>query len=94
MMMRILAAGASGQQKAQRGAEAPQGAPAIVRVPMIAFGTDWSGEFDSVTVGPKATVTVYDNEIYREKAATFKPNQKIARLDEKMGCRFQAGFDA
>lgn len=50
-----------------------------------AFGTDWSGQFDSVEVGPKARLTVYDNENYREKAATFKPGQKVADLDEKLG---------
>ena len=50
-----------------------------------AFGTDWSGQFDSIQVGPKARLTVYDNENYREKAATFKPGQKVADLDEKMG---------
>lgn len=50
-----------------------------------AFGTDWSGQFDSIAVGPKARLTVYDNENYGEKAATFKPNQKVADLDEKMG---------
>ena len=50
-----------------------------------AFGTDWSGEFDSIEVGPKATLTVYDNENYREKAATIKPGQRIADLDERMG---------
>ena len=51
-----------------------------------AFGKDWGGEFDSAIVGPNATVTVYDNENYRDKAATFKPNQRIADLgDEKLG---------
>jgi hypothetical protein len=50
-----------------------------------AFGTDWSGQFDSIQVGPKARLTVYDNENYKEKAATFKPGQKVADLDEKMG---------
>jgi hypothetical protein len=50
-----------------------------------AFGTDWSGQFDSVQVGPKATVTVYDNENYMQKAATFKAGQKVKDLDEKMG---------
>lgn len=50
-----------------------------------AFGTDWSGQFDSIEVGPKATLTVYDNENYKEKAATFKPGQKVKDLDEKMG---------
>ncbi|HEX6265581.1 MAG TPA: hypothetical protein VFZ81_01660 [Burkholderiales bacterium] len=32
-----------------------------------------------------ATLTVYDNENYREKAATIKPGQRIADLDERMG---------
>ncbi|HEX6321185.1 MAG TPA: beta/gamma crystallin domain-containing protein [Burkholderiales bacterium] len=50
-----------------------------------AFGTDWSGEFDSIQVGPKARLTVYDNENYRERAANFKPGQKVADLDEKLG---------
>ena len=50
-----------------------------------AFGTDWSGSFDSVQVGPKATVTVYDNENYTQKVATYKPSQRIADLDEKRG---------
>jgi len=50
-----------------------------------AFGTDWSGQFDSIKVGPKATLTVYDNENYRQKAATFKPGQDVKDLDEKMG---------
>jgi hypothetical protein len=50
-----------------------------------AFGTDWSGQFDSLQVGPKATVTVYDNENYAQKSATFKPGQKVKDLDEKMG---------
>jgi hypothetical protein len=49
-----------------------------------AFGTDWSGQFDSIEVGPKARLTVYDNENYKEKAATFKPGQKVKDLDEKM----------
>ena len=48
-----------------------------------AFGTDWGGEFDSIAVGPKATVTVYDNEYYKDKAATFKPNEKIANMGDK-----------
>jgi hypothetical protein len=50
-----------------------------------AFGTDWSGSFDSVQVGSKATVTVYDNENYAQKVATYKPSQSIADLDEKRG---------
>jgi hypothetical protein len=50
-----------------------------------AFGTDWSGQFDSIEVGPKARVTVYDNENYKQKSASFEPGAKVRDLDEKMG---------
>jgi hypothetical protein len=50
-----------------------------------AFGTDWSGDFESIQVGPRATVTVYDNENYGQKAATFKPNQKVPELSNRLG---------
>lgn len=50
-----------------------------------AFGKDWGGEFDSIEVGPKATLTVYDKENYAERAATFRAKQRVADLDEKMG---------
>ncbi len=49
------------------------------------FGIDWAGQFDSVAVGPKATLTAYDAENYKDKAQTFKPGQKVRDLDEKMG---------
>lgn len=50
-----------------------------------AFGTDWSGSFDSLQVGPKATLTVYDNENYTQKTATYKPKQRVADLSETRG---------
>ena len=50
-----------------------------------AFGKDWGGSFDSIAVGPKATLTVYDNEQYRDKAATIKAGQRVPDLDTKMG---------
>ena len=50
-----------------------------------AFGTDWSGEFDSIAVGPRATVTVYDNENYGQRVAKFQPSQRVADLGDKMG---------
>jgi hypothetical protein len=126
-VLAALAAGAYAADKdrqAQRGAQTPPGAPAIVLVPLVvaqtpnfgdgcwvrlydgqnyegsqltlvgpqdmpnmrtAFGTDWSGSFDSAQTGPKATVTVYDNENYGQKVATFKPGQRIADLDERRG---------
>ena len=49
------------------------------------FGTDWSGEFDSVAVGPKARVTVYDNENYSQRVANFDPGERIANLGGQMG---------
>lgn len=49
------------------------------------FGRDWSGEFESIAIGPKATVTIYDNENYAQKAATFKPGQRVSKLDKKLG---------
>jgi hypothetical protein len=48
-------------------------------------GFEWGRRFDSVIVGPKATVTAYDNHDFRQKTATFKPGQKVPDLDEKMG---------
>ena len=49
------------------------------------FGKDWSGEFESIAVGPKATVTVYDNENYAQRVAHFKAGQRVPELDEKLG---------
>ena len=49
------------------------------------FGRDWSGEFESIAVAPKATVTIYDNENYAQKAATFKAGQRVPKLDSKLG---------
>lgn len=50
-----------------------------------AFGKDWGGEFDSVETGPHTTLTLYDNEHYRDRAATIRPGQRVADLDEKVG---------
>ena len=49
------------------------------------FGKDWGGEFDSVEVGPKATLTVYDGENYSDRAASFKPGERITDMGERMG---------
>jgi hypothetical protein len=50
-----------------------------------AFGRDWSGEFDSVAVGPNAQLTVYDNEDYSQRVSSFEPGQKIANLGGELG---------
>lgn len=48
-------------------------------------GFHWGRRFDSIVVGPKATVTAYDNENYEQRTATFRPGQRVPELDEKMG---------
>ena len=84
-------------QQAQRGGNAPPGAPAIVLVPVVVAQTPnfgdgcWVRLYDGhnyegsqlTLVGPQDTVTVYDNENYGQKVATFAPNQRIADLDER-----------
>ena len=42
-------------------------------------------KWDSIEVGPKATLTAYDNEEFTQPVATFKPSQRIADLDDKLG---------
>ena len=42
--------------------------------------------FDSAIVGPKATVTTYDEEDYQDRNATLSPGQRVADLgDKKLG---------
>ena len=42
--------------------------------------------FDSAIVGPKATVTTYDEEDYQDRNATLNPGQRITDLgDKKLG---------
>jgi len=58
-----------------------------IDVPKAHVGTNfaWGRKYDSVIVGPKATLTVYDDQDYKDKAATFKPGQKVPDLNEKLG---------
>lgn len=42
-------------------------------------------KWDSMIVGPKATVTVYDNENFTQPVGTFKPGQRISDLDDRLG---------
>jgi hypothetical protein len=50
-----------------------------------AFGGDWGGEFDSVAIGPRAKVQVYDSENYGQRFASFKSGDRIPDLGEKKG---------
>lgn len=49
------------------------------------FGIDWKGKISSVETGSRARVLVYDNEGYKDLVATFKPGQKSADVNKKMG---------
>lgn len=42
----------------------------------------WGG-LDSVVVGPKATVTIYDDENYRDRNATIQPGEHVRNLDDQ-----------
>ncbi|NEX61002.1 hypothetical protein [Noviherbaspirillum galbum] len=45
-------------------------------------GVDWHARTESILVGPKATLTVYENKDYRDKTMTFKPGEQVPRLRE------------
>jgi len=42
----------------------------------------WGG-LDSVIVGPKARVAIYDAEDYRNRTATLNPGDRIKNLDDR-----------
>jgi hypothetical protein len=48
------------------------------------FGADWKGEVESIRTGPKATVTIFDNENFVEHSEVVIPGRKIADLDNMM----------
>lgn len=51
-------------------------------LPHLEFGIgfDWEGSIDSIEVGPKAKLVVYEDEYYREKKRELKPGEKVADL--------------
>lgn len=49
------------------------------------FGLDWDDKVDSVEVGPKATLAVFDNEQFRDQVGLFKPGQKVPDVSKKLG---------
>lgn len=53
--------------------------------PATVTGLELGRNYDSIVVGPNATLTVWDNENYRQKTATFKAGQRVEDLDTKMG---------
>jgi hypothetical protein len=42
-------------------------------------------KLDSLITGPKATLTVYEHKLFKDKAVTFPPNSKEPGLVKKLG---------
>ncbi|MCC6070792.1 beta/gamma crystallin domain-containing protein [Massilia sp. GCM10020059] len=49
------------------------------------FGLNWDDKVNSVEVGSKATLTVFDNEAFRDQVAQFKSGQKVPDISKKLG---------
>ena len=49
------------------------------------WGFAWDPIYESLSVGPEATLTVYDDAKFRDRSAAFKAGQSIPDLDEVMG---------
>ena len=49
------------------------------------FGLNWDDRVNSIELGPKATMTVFDNEGFRDQIAQFKSGQKVPDISRKLG---------
>ncbi len=49
------------------------------------FGLNWDDKVNSIELGPRARVLVYDNENYLDPVAEFKPGQRVADISKRMG---------
>jgi hypothetical protein len=49
------------------------------------WGFAWDPRYESLIVGPNATLTVYDDPNLRDKVAVFRAGQRVPDLNEKMG---------
>jgi len=58
--------------------------PVLLANARIGSRFEWGRHYDSVEVGPKATLIVFDNENFRQHTATLKPSDRIADLDAKL----------
>jgi hypothetical protein len=52
------------------------------------------GEADSAVIGPKARVTIYDNDNFRDQTAVLKPDQRIANLRDKKQVEWYEGVES
>lgn len=49
------------------------------------WGFPWDPQYESLQVGPTATLTLYDNTRFRDRTAVFKSGRRIADMDDEMG---------
>jgi uncharacterized protein YjbI with pentapeptide repeats len=49
------------------------------------YGFPWDPMYESVEVGPRASLAVFHNPQFRERTMTFERGQKIGDLDDVMG---------
>lgn len=52
------------------------------------FGLDWDDRVRSVELGAKASMTVFDNENYRDLVTQFKPGQRVPDVSKRT-CFFE-----
>jgi hypothetical protein len=48
-------------------------------------GVNWKRRAESLIAGPNATVTVYENELFKDKTVTYSPGQKVDNLRKSLG---------
>jgi hypothetical protein len=48
-------------------------------------GINWRRKADSLLVGPKATVQIYENSMFKDKTKTFQPGQQVPSLRKELG---------
>ena len=49
------------------------------------WGFPWDPLYESLRVGPRGSLTVFENPHFRDRTATFGPGRRIPDLDEAMG---------
>lgn len=55
------------------------------------IGSDWEGDIDSIEVGPKAKLTLYDDENFADDPREIGPNGRVADLHESL---FDEGIES
>lgn len=49
------------------------------------YGFDWDQKLRSIKTGPRAYVTLFDNEAYRDRSAKLDPGASVSQITDKLG---------